>query len=58
MFTKYVTDLYELKKTANDSVQRATAKLSNNKVLVKYSDKIPYSINKLYKENQLNLISS
>lgn len=58
MFTKYVTDLYELKKTANDSVQRATAKLSNNKVLVKYSDKIPYNIKKLYKENQLNLTSS
>ena len=30
LFTKYVTDLYELKKTANDSVRRATAKLFLN----------------------------
>jgi len=34
------------------------SQLSNSKVLVKYSDRIPYNIKKLYKENKLDSIDS
>jgi len=53
-----ILDLNEAKQLDKKSNVSIFSQLGNNKVLVKYSEKIPYSIKKLYKENKIDPINS